>query len=143
MRMILFSSAFSLTDSFPWLNANLRNCHQGFFVPYKVIRRVGPVVYELELPPASREHLIAYGRSLTTSSADLPLNDDWELILSPSKVLAHHWVHDSGLSVLELLVQCNGCPIEEASWEDYDFLQSQFPTFCLDDKAHFQEGGGY
>ena len=41
---------------------------------------------------------------------------------------------------LELLIQWQGCPSEEASWEDYDLLAGQFPSFRLEDKSFFQDG---
>ena len=45
-----------------------------------------------------------------------------------------------GVPSLELLVQWKDRPVEEASWETYELLVEQFPTFCLKDKASFQGG---
>lgn len=41
---------------------------------------------------------------------------------------------------MELLIQWLNHPIEEASWEDYNLLTGQFPSFRLEDKSYFQEG---
>nr|GEW85000.1 putative mitochondrial protein [Tanacetum cinerariifolium] len=79
-----------------WLNVVTRSCLQDFFGPYRVKRSVGPVAYELELPPEARIHPVFY------------------------------------ISMLK--------PIQEATWETYDLVAEQFPTFCLEDKTFYREG---
>jgi len=83
-----------------------------FFGPYKIVRCVGPVAYELELPASSKVHPIfhvsvlrpAHGQQAVIPPAPLPLNEDWELTISPAKILAHRWVKEAGSSSLELLI---------------------------------------
>ena len=114
-----------------------------YFGPYTVTRRVGPVAYELALPADSKVHPIfhvsllrpAHGQSVSQPPAPLPITADWEQILVPDKILAHRWISRS--NTLELLVQWQNRPLEEATWEDYDLLSGQFPHFCLEDKASF------
>ncbi|XP_028780228.1 uncharacterized protein LOC114736538 [Neltuma alba] len=116
-----------------------------FFGPYKVLRRIGNVAYELELPPAAKIHPIfhvsllrpALGQDLPSVPAPLPLSSNMELLLTPSQVLQHRWTTHG---ILELLVQWTDKPIEEATWEDYDLLAAQFPQFRLEDKSFFREG---
>ena len=106
--------------------------------------KVGPVVYELALPPDSKVHTVfhvsllrpAHGVEPANLPTPLPINDDFEMILKPEKVLTHRW---KGV-FLELLIQRRGHPTEESSWEDYDFLQKQFPAFHLEDNAVFERG---
>jgi len=119
-----------------------------YFGPYKIVRQVGPVSYELQLPETSKVHPIfhvsllrpARGCSDIASPPPLPLSGELEFMVEPEKVLSHRWVKESGVPTLELLIQWRRCPVEEASWEDYDLLAVQFPLFCLEDKASFQGG---
>ncbi|KAH0747800.1 hypothetical protein KY290_027032 [Solanum tuberosum] len=83
----------------------------------------------------------AHGQQAVIPPALLPLNEDWELTISPAKILAHQWVKEAGSSSLELLIHWVDRPLEEASWENYDLIADQFPSFLLEDKATFQ--GGY
>ncbi|KAJ7949788.1 Ty3/gypsy retrotransposon protein [Quillaja saponaria] len=117
-----------------------------FFGPYKVIRQVGKVAYELELPSDSRLHPIFHVSLLRpargqfpASPPPLPISKDGELLLF-AQVQSHRWVLDGGIPTLELLIEWKDRPMEEASWENYDLLQGQFPTFRLEDKSFFQGG---
>ncbi|KAL4334819.1 hypothetical protein GQ457_07G011750 [Hibiscus cannabinus] len=117
------------------------------FGPCRVLRRIGQVGYELELPTSSKVYPIfhvsllrpAFGQIPDSRPAPLPITSDRELILSPSKILSHRWVKVVRVPTLELLVQWDGRPPEEASWENYDLLARQFPSFRLEDKSNFQE----
>lgn len=119
-----------------------------YFGPYTIVRKVGPVSYELQLPPSSKVHPIfhvsllrpARGYSVTSSPPPLPLSADLEFMVGPEKVLSHRWVKESGILTLELLIQWRQRPVEEATWEDSDLLAHQFPSFRLEDKVSFQEG---
>ncbi|GJT83091.1 peroxidase 64 [Tanacetum coccineum] len=90
-----------------------------FYGPYRIIRKVGPVAYKLELPPNARIH---------------PVD------LQPSSVLAHRWVIEVGQPVLELLILWCHRRTEEATWENYDLLTTQFSDFRLEDEAFYREG---
>ncbi|PWA74286.1 hypothetical protein CTI12_AA219250 [Artemisia annua] len=117
-----------------------------YFGPYTVTRRVVLVAYELALPADSKVHPIshvsllhwAHGQSVSQPSAPLPITADWEQIIVPDKILTHHWIPRS--NNLELLVQWQHRPLEDATREDYDLLAGQYPQFCLEDKASFQGG---
>ncbi|KAD5318340.1 hypothetical protein E3N88_18286 [Mikania micrantha] len=117
-----------------------------FFGPYKVKRIVGPVAYELELPPTARIHPIfhvsllkkAHGYLPSNQLAPLPITKDFEVDFTPSKVLDFRWITVAGSPVLELLISWVNRPIEEATWESYDLFSGQFPNFRLEDKSFFQ-----
>ncbi|KAD7117361.1 hypothetical protein E3N88_04629 [Mikania micrantha] len=119
-----------------------------FFGPYLIVKKVGKVAYELALPPDSRIHpvfhvsLLKPARGVSPSAAipPLPLNQDWELVLQPSKVLAHRWRQCHQSPILELLISWDSRLVEEATWEDYDLFAAQFPHFRLEDKSVFREG---
>ncbi|KAM3199056.1 hypothetical protein P3L10_034208 [Capsicum annuum] len=94
-----------------------------FFGPYKIKRCVGPVAYELELLSSSKVHPIfhvsllhpAHGQQVVMLPAPLPLIEDWELDISPAKILANRWIKEAGAFSLELLVQWVDRLLEEAS----------------------------
>ncbi|PWA81057.1 hypothetical protein CTI12_AA191120 [Artemisia annua] len=119
-----------------------------FYGPYRILRKVGPVAYKLELRPAARIHPVfhvsmlkpAHGSFPSTPAPPLPITKDWEVDLQPSSVLAHCWVIEAGQPVLELLILWCHRPAEEATWENYDLLTTQFPDFRLEDKAFYREG---
>ncbi|XP_059075298.1 uncharacterized protein LOC131875243 [Cryptomeria japonica] len=65
-----------------------------FYGPYRVIRRVGEVAYEIELPEGSRVHIVFHVSRLKKAigqgvvpSADLPLLDEeGRLVLIPTAI---------------------------------------------------------
>ncbi|KAD4888237.1 hypothetical protein E3N88_20310 [Mikania micrantha] len=119
-----------------------------FFGPYRIKRKVGSVAYELELPSDARIHPIfhvsmlkpANGIAPTSPAAPLPLTNDGELVLQPMCVLDHRWLSVAGSTVLEILIQWKDRPLEEATWEEYDLVSQQFPSFRLGDKSTFGQG---
>ncbi|KAM0028068.1 putative nucleotidyltransferase, Ribonuclease H [Helianthus debilis subsp. tardiflorus] len=119
-----------------------------FFGPYRIKRAVGPVAYELELPPEARIHLVfhismlkpAHGSFSSVPTTPLPITKDWEIDLQPNSVITHRWVYEVGQPVLELLISWCNRPIEESTWETYDLVAEQFPAFRLEDKTFYREG---
>ncbi|KAK9057995.1 hypothetical protein SSX86_022835 [Deinandra increscens subsp. villosa] len=119
-----------------------------FFGPYRIKRVVGPVAYELELPPEARIHPVfhismlkpAHGSFSSIPTTPLPVTKDWEIDLQPNSVITHRWVHEAGQPVLELLISWCNRPVEESTWETYDLVAEQFPAFRLEDKAFYREG---
>ena len=66
-----------------------------FYGPYKVIRKVGEVAYQLELPMGSTIHNVFYvyclkkviGQHILVSDTLPPLDDEGQLVLIPNKIL--------------------------------------------------------
>lgn len=87
-----------------------------FFGPYRIKRVVGPVAFELDLPPAAKIHPIfhvsilkrAYGSSSDDSINPLPITKEWEIELQPHSVISHRWVSEVGnlisLGAIDFLV---------------------------------------
>lgn len=95
-----------------------------------------PWILEICKPSCSQ----TLGSNIPSQPPELLLNDEGELILSPAQVLNHHSRLPTAKLQLELLTQWVGQPLEEASWENYDLLATQFPDFRLENKSFFQEG---
>ena len=66
-----------------------------FYGPYKVIQKVGEVLYQLELPMGSKIHNVFHvycikkviGKSISVSDTLPPLDDEGQLFLIPNKIL--------------------------------------------------------
>ena len=64
-------------------------------IPHKVIRKVGEVAYELELPIGSKIHNVFHvsfltkviGQHISVSYTLPPLDDEVQLVLIPDKIL--------------------------------------------------------
>ncbi|XP_054778086.1 uncharacterized protein LOC129286074 [Prosopis cineraria] len=92
------------------------------------------LAYELDLPLEFKVHPIfhvsllrpTHGQQPSSPPAPLPLSANLELLLTPSKVLNHRWTPGG---ILKILIQWDNHPLEDASWEDYDLIAIQFPTF--------------
>ena len=82
----------------------------------------------------------AHGSFSSVPTAPLPITKDWEIDWQPSSVITHCWVREAGHPNLELLVSWCNRPIEESTWETYDLIKEQFPTFRHEDKAFYREG---
>ncbi|VFQ89696.1 unnamed protein product [Cuscuta campestris] len=81
----------------------------------------------------------ARGQVPTSPIAPLPITKDWEFDVQPKEVLSHHRVWEAGQHVLELLISWCQRPVEEATWECYDLLRAQFPSFRLEDKSFWKK----
>jgi hypothetical protein len=94
-----------------------------FYGPYRVIRRVGEVAYELELPEDSRIHNVfhvsclkkALGQQVTTSAELPPLDEEGQLVLNPDKIVDVKERRLSSRVIQEYLVIWRGLPVEDAT----------------------------
>nr|GEU69839.1 retrotransposon Gag domain, retroviral aspartyl protease [Tanacetum cinerariifolium] len=95
--------------------------------------RIHPVFHVSMLKPA-------HSSFDDTAINPLPVTKDWEADLQPDSVISHRWVYEAGNLVLDLLISWSNRPVEEATWESYDFLKEKFSNFRLEDKSFYQEG---
>lgn len=70
----------------------------------------------------------------------MELENDAEPVVSPEKVLSWRLKHTGGQQGREWLIKWQEMDIADATWEDEIMLNSQFPSFCLEDKANFDWG---
>ena len=96
-----------------------------FYGPYKVVRKVGEVAYELELPEESKIRNVFHvsnlkktlGQHIAPSTELPPLNDEGLLVLIPERILhvrerkLRKWV------IREYLVKWKELRMEDATWE--------------------------
>jgi hypothetical protein len=117
-----------------------------FYGPYRVIRRVGEVAYELELPKGSKIHNVfhvsclkkAVGQQINTSKELPPLDKEGQLELVPEEVLEQRERRLRNRIIRECLVRWRGLPVEDAMWEGENILQH--PRLMLLEDKQSREG---
>lgn len=127
------------------INAKLAARYYG---PYPITERIGAVAYKLRLPTSSRVHPVFHVSLLKKAvgqyheNEELPdlMANEQEEEFEPETVLAVRRVQKQGEEVKQLLINRKGKTVEEATWEDYIMLKSQFPQFNLEDKVAAEEG---
>jgi len=129
-----------------------RRAHQKlasrFFGPYQILKRVGAVAYELDLPDTARIHPVFHVSLLKKQLGDMsrvttqlpPFSTDNIPVLQPRLVKDYRWVKQGDKYVTEALVQWSSLPPEDATWEEVDVLRQQFPNLDLEDKDRVQGG---
>jgi len=114
-----------------------------YYGPFRIIRRIGKVAYELDLPASSRIHPVfhisllkpCFGHPSTQVSrianpqAYPPLNP------LPLTHLDHRITTNN---TEEVLVHWDGQSAAEATWENLYLFLNQYPTFNLEDKIHLK-----
>jgi hypothetical protein len=118
-----------------------------YYGPYPVVARVGAVAYQLKLPEGSRVHPVFHVSLLKKAVGnyqeenDLPeLEGERGVLIEPEEVLAWRTVQIQGENMDQVLIRWKDQMIEEATWEDTIAIKSQFPNFCLEDKAVLSGG---
>ncbi|GJV07029.1 transposon ty3-G gag-pol polyprotein, partial [Tanacetum coccineum] len=120
-----------------------------FFGPYKIIERVGPVAYRLELPPKALIHNVFHVSLLKECKGDPPIPDSSEASPAvqpptgpqPEAVLEERVVKKGKYRPkTEVLVKWKGFPREDATWETKWRFQKAYPDFHLEDKANSSGG---
>ncbi|XP_057846650.2 uncharacterized protein LOC131056314 [Cryptomeria japonica] len=102
-----------------------------FYGPFRVIRKVGAVAYELELPSDSRVHNVfhvsrlkkALGHNVVASSQLPPLDEEGQLVLIPEEILDFRERSLRKRTIREYLVKWKNLPMEDATWESDEILQ--------------------
>ena len=104
--------------------------------PFEVLRRIGEQSYELHLPPRLHVHNVFHVSLLkeyvsdplhVLRDEDAVLVNQEEFQMVPEQVLQTRERKLRHRTIRDVLVQWKGYPIEDASWEDWDRLITQFP----------------
>ncbi|CAL2247818.1 unnamed protein product [Prunus armeniaca] len=101
-----------------------------------VLSRVGSVAYKLQLPGNSKIHNVFHVSLLkkkvgvhVTSSPTLPPMTAGVVAWVPAKVLNRGIFKRQNKPVTRWLIQREGLPEEDATWEDASVIQQRFPSF--------------
>ena len=111
-----------------------------FYGPYKILERIGPAAYKLELPAHAKIHPVFHVSLLKKSLKPLQhpqplpplLSEEMELQVQPAEIL--QWREDAWGN-LEVLVQWDQLLACENSWESAIQILEVFPQFFLEDKV--------
>ena len=114
-----------------------------FYGPYRVIRKVGEVAYELELPQESKIHNVFHvsnlkrtiGQHIAPSTELLPLGDEGLLVLIPERIVQTRERKLWNQVIREYLVQWKELPPKDATWEGEQVLQHRSLQLCEDKQS--------
>lgn len=110
-----------------------------FYGPYKVLRRIGEVAFEVELPKNSKIHNILHvsllnkvlGKKVVPCTQLPPFDDEGKIILEPEIILDTREGSLRNRTITEFLIQWKGLLVEDATWErkeDVEALQKERNT---------------
>lgn len=118
-----------------------------YYGPYTVIQRIGTVAYKLQLPEGSHIHPVFHVSLLEKKISDryipspeLPLTDqDGQFKVYPLQILDRRIIPRNNASVAQVLIHWSNSSPEEATWEDYSFMEKKFPHFDSSGYERFKE----
>nr|GEW22164.1 serine--tRNA ligase-like [Tanacetum cinerariifolium] len=104
-----------------------------YFGPYRILEKIGPVAYRLQLPITSRVHPV-FHVSLLKESHNQSISTEF-----PSKLLTDYQADNPELERIleqrnsgnkkEVLIQWKNQEVSDATWEDLQEITIQFPEF--------------
>ncbi|KAL1534405.1 hypothetical protein AAHA92_30586 [Salvia divinorum] len=120
-----------------------------FYGPFRILERIGPVAYRLELPPGARIHDVFHVSLLkpfvegATSPVLAELPGEFvgaRAVVKPRRLLDRRVALQQGRPVEQILVEWAGANHAQPTWEPLEPLTRRFP-FLLEDKESFNGGG--
>jgi hypothetical protein len=112
-----------------------------WYGPFKVIKKVGQVSYQLQLPENCKlhdtfhvSHLKKHNGPRAVPNPTLPLvTEDGKLKHAPVAILQRHIVPRSvgeyDVAIPQWLIHWESMTTKEATWEDAELIQRAFPDF--------------
>ncbi|KAL0458179.1 UNVERIFIED_CONTAM: hypothetical protein Slati_0445100 [Sesamum latifolium] len=130
------SLSSSLTDKPQFPSRSNLKLSTKYFGPYKVIERVGKVVYKLELPPGSTIHPVFYVSLLKKNvgkkyfpSVNLSEFEDEVFKVYPITILDRRLIPKNNVGVPQVLIHWSNASPDQETWEDYSEVAATFPGF--------------
>ncbi|XP_024965862.1 uncharacterized protein LOC112506067 [Cynara cardunculus var. scolymus] len=102
-----------------------------FFGPFKIVDRIGPVAYKLELSVSSKVHPVFHvsllKKAVMSNAVEQNFPPELEIntadMLFPIAILAERMVGSHNDSVLQWLIQWKDRSMDEATWEDASVIK--------------------
>ena len=119
-----------------------------YFGPFKILKRIGQVAYQLELPSTARIHDVFHVSLLKSYKGDgsvEPMSLPQHVInihpvLEPQHVLQERVILRHNKPIQQMLVQWQHMARNKATWEDVAKLKEKFPNFNLKDEVAVNGG---
>ncbi|KAA0050654.1 soluble inorganic pyrophosphatase 1 [Cucumis melo var. makuwa] len=107
-----------------------------YFEPYKILERIGSVAYKLELPDSLSIHHVSHvsqlkkliGEHINVQPTIQQSNENFEWETMPVEAIDYCKTKTGNW---EVMVNWEGLPTHEATWEEYEEMQRQYPNFHL------------
>lgn len=107
-----------------------------YYGPYKIVRRVGKVAYQLALPPGARVHHTFHVSQLKKKigskkvvQTSLPDCNDDDPTSVPAVVLDMKLIKKNNRPPTMVMIQWSNGTLAEATWELWEDLTRKFPDF--------------
>ncbi|KAF3650371.1 putative protein-like [Capsicum annuum] len=131
-----YYTALQTTPFFALYGKHLKLCPK-FYGPYKVVQRVGKVSYKLELPTNSLIHPVFHvsllkkriGPDVKPLQKLSLVENDGKILVRTLAILQRRMVKENNVVAVKVLIQYENLAPEDATWEDWTFIKSQFPDF--------------
>ncbi|MCI04910.1 Ty-3/Gypsy retrotransposon polyprotein, partial [Trifolium medium] len=115
-----------------------------YYGPFLIVERIGKVAYKLSLPPHSKIDNVFHcsllklheGSPPTIIDQLPPFSIEHHPVISPLAIIGSELRNIDGKEVRFVLVQWQGLPTEDTTWEKWDELRSDYD---LEDKVDLEE----
>ena len=121
-----------------------------FCGPFKILKKVGPVAYKLELPATSKVHPVFHVSRLRRRLYNEDNVVDHGVLVEyteppvqphePEKILDYHDLRTRNHVRRQVLVKWKDRPNEGSTWENISTLKKRFPTFVFEDENSSKRG---
>lgn len=138
----------------PYRQSFVANCTsyklaKRYYGPFRVLERIGSVVYKLELPVGSKIYLVFHisllkpyvGDSHVNIHSLPPISVNNKPLSSLIAICVECSVLKQGKELHQVLVQWSDCAPENSTWEAYDEFCKLYPELHFGDKVNFQGMG--
>ncbi|KAL0537842.1 hypothetical protein IC582_026831 [Cucumis melo] len=114
-----------------------------YFGPYKILERIGPVAYKLELPEGTLIHPVFHvsqlkklvGEHINVQPTVQQLDENFVWTTHPVEALDYR---QNKAKEWEVMIRWEGLSNHEATWEQYDDIANKYPNFHLEDKVSLE-----